>query len=362
MRYLRYMAAIMLCALALGFGPVTAHAAAEDKLTELDSAVPEEARELLGGAKASTSLDIGDTLNAMLERLIENMSEPVTSAVKNGVAVLTVSALCAVAGVFADGASVRYVRIAGILSAALISLTGVRSLVGAAFEAMDELYIFSGALLPTLAAAAAASGSITGGAVKLAASTLFLDVLVTAANKLIMPMIYAYVAASAASCAFGGAVKSAVKLIKWCVNTMLTVLVTVFTAYISVTGLIASTADAAAVRVTKTAISTLLPVVGKLVADASDSITSGFAVVKNAAGAFGILVIIAVTAGPFVRLAANYLVFKAAAALAEPFAGEGLADFISDIGTALGFAMAAVGACAAVLYISVVATLKAVGT
>lgn len=333
----------------------------EDMLSDLGKSVPDSARELMGEAEPDITLDAGDVLSSVLGKIVKGLREPLNGALKNGAALVSVSLLCTTAGIFTDKPGSDYIRIAGVAAVLILSFSGISSLIGTASETMNDLYAFGNAVLPVMASASAAAGGFSQSTVKLAASVMFMDILISLCEKGVMPLIYVYIAASAASAAFGGVIKSAIKLVKWCINTALTVLTVSFTVYLTISGLIASSADAAAVKITKTAVSTLLPVVGKLVADASDSVASGFVLIRDAAGVFGILAVIATAAGPFLRLAVNCLVFKAAAALSEPLADDGIAGFITDLGTASGFAMAAVGTSAFMLFISLVSFIKAVG-
>lgn len=256
----------------------------------------------------------------------------------------------------------RYVILASVAAAAAMSISGTKSLIGGVADVVEDLYAFSNILLPVLATAEAAVGYITSASAKLASATLFMDVLVVAERKLVIPLIYAFVSLSAASAVFGGAIKSLAKLIKWLINTLLIVIITTFTAYLTVTGVVTSSADAVTVKATKTAISTMLPVVGKLASDAADSVASGFNVIKNTAGAFGIIVICAVCLKPLLKVLSNFFVFKAAGAISEAIVGNELSDFISDVGTAMGLSAAVAGSCAIMLYIAVVSVMKVTGS
>ena len=144
-------------------------------------------------------------------------------------------------------------------------------------------------------------------------------------------------------------------------TTLLTLTALAFTAYLSLTGLIRGTADAAALRLTKTAISTALPLVGSILTDAASSVMAGAAMVRSALGVLGLAATAAVCLGPFLALGVRYLLYKAAAAVSAALGGGGLSGYISAIGSAFAVEMALVGAGGAMLFISVVCCLKAVG-
>ena len=72
-----------------------------------------------------------------------------------------------------------------------------------------------------------------------------------------------------------------------------------FTGYMAITGVISGTADAAAVKVTKMAISGAVPVVGGMLSNATETVLAGAAAVRATAGVLGLLAILAITAAPF---------------------------------------------------------------
>lgn len=333
-------------------------AKAESYIEKLEESLPDEVA-VLGDSGSTT--DIASGLGKIFKAAFSDVEDIVLSSVKNGVMLISVSIFSSLSTGLMGSGKEKYVTLAGVAAVLSIAVSGAGSLIGGVSELVEELYAFSNTLLPTLASAEAAMGYTSSASAKLCAGALFMDVLVVAEKKIIIPLIYMYVALSAAGCVLGGGVKSVSKLVKWIINTLLVLITTTFTAYLTVTGLVASSADALTVKATKTVISTILPVVGKLASDASDSIASGFSVIKNTAGIMGILAICAVTAKPVIKLLSSFFVFKASGAISEAIAGKELGELIGDIGTALGLTIAVVGSCAGMLFIAVVASLKAAG-
>ena len=87
-----------------------------------------------------------------------------------------------------------------------------------------------------------------------AASALFMDMLLSAAESLLLPAVGAYTALLLASSALGdGRLKAAVKLLKWVCTRSLCALAALFSFVLGFTGLASGTVDAAAA---KTAFST----------------------------------------------------------------------------------------------------------
>ena len=141
----------------------------------------------------------------------------------------------------------------------------------------------------------------------------------------------------------------------------LKILLYAFTGYISVTGVVSGTADAAALKVAKMTISGMVPVVGGILSDASEAVLVGAGTVKNATGVYGMFAVMAMALAPFVKIAAHYLLLKGTAALCHIFSDKKASDLIGDYATALGFLLAMTGAGCLILMISITCFLKGLG-
>ncbi len=354
---------LLIAALAL---LLAGHALAADNsflgLEALEDGLPDGAREALDGQSVDESLDVSAALGRVLGMVRDNLREAFRGALGGAAAVLAAAAICSVAAPLAGKSAegIDYVNLVGVFVILSASVGGVRTLIGEAAQCVRELHDFSTVMLPVLASASAASGAAMAGAAKYAASMLFLDILMALGEKLVLPMIYLYLAAGAGEAAFGGLAGPA-KLLKSAVKYALTGLVLAFTVYLTATGLIASSADAAAVKLTKTAISTLLPVVGGMVSQASDAVASGLGVIRAAAGAFGVVAVLAVCALPFLRLAVGSVLFKIAAALASAVADRKLTGLIETVSGAYAMALGLAGTEAVILLVSIISGAKLSG-
>lgn len=297
-----------------------------------------------------------DLFGQAAEIIGEALISPVRTAVANGTAVFACCLLSAL-GAGWEGKDAA-VRLASVLAVAAVSLSGVRSLIGSAGEALEELTLLSGTLIPTLASALASTGHAGTAGAGTAAFMLFSDLIAALEKSVIMPLVYAYLAVSIGHAAFGGGLGGLKSAIKWAVNTLVTLLATGYILALKAASAIASSADAAAVKLTKAAISNLVPVVGRVVSDAAESVASGMVLVKNSAGAAGLIAIITLTAGPVLTAAANYIALKLASALAEPISGGAAAGLASDVATAMGWSVACCALAALGLFLAVVTALE----
>lgn len=354
MKKLIFLALFSLC-LALPAQAVDTSAVAD--------ALPEAAREILGDVTFDTSPDAQGMLAQVWEYVREAISVKLAEAAKNASVAAAVVLLGSLAGALSpDGVTPEWVIFGAALAVAGCCFARVGGYLTQVKDTLYSLSDFSRALLPCIASASAAAGQAVSGAARYAASCLFMDILLSVGTGVILPLIYAYVAAATARAALpSGALGGPVGLVKWLCTTALVLLCTAFTFYLSVTGAVSAKADAVASEVTKTAVSAALPVVGRILSDAASTYLAGAQLVRGAVGAVGLAVVLCVCVGPILSLGTHYLLFKAAAAVTEPFAQGRLSTLVGDIGTAYGMALGLVGSGGAMLFLSVVLSIQAVG-
>ena len=109
------------------------------------------------------------------------------------------------------------------------------------------------------------------------------------------------------------------ELVKWLMTWTLKIILYVFTGYIGITGVVSGSTDAAALKATKLTISGTVPVVGGILADASEAVLVGAGVVKNAAGIYGLLAVTALWISPFIQMGTQYLLMKGTAGFCAMF-------------------------------------------
>ena len=94
-------------------------------------------------------------------------------------------------------------------------------------------------------------------------------------------------------------------------------LCTVFTALLSLQGVVAGAGDTVSRRTLKLAVGSFLPVTGNLMAESVDTFMGGVAVFRSVAGVFGVVVVFYLIIIPILKTLANFLLVKASV-----FAGE----------------------------------------
>lgn len=250
----------------------------------------------------------------------------------------------------------------GAVTICTIMLSAANSLVILGTQTVTELSEYGKLLIPVMATAMAAQGGVTSSAALYAGTTIFNAVLSTLISNILIPVIYVYLAVSVANCALeDDLLKKISELIKWIATWCLKAILYIFTGYISITGVISGTTDAATLKAAKLAISGAVPVVGGILSDASETVLVSAGLVKNAAGVYGLLAILAVTIGPFLKIGLHYLLLKASAAVSGVFGSKKITGIIQDFSTAMGLLLAMTGTVCLLLLISTVCFLRGVG-
>lgn len=323
----------------------------------LRDSLPEYADELLGDTYRSPQ----DGLEKLGSAFADALSGGIGGTAKRAAGIIAVALICAVLTVFCDDAP-EYVSLGGCAAIAVISTADVHSFISSGSEVISALSAFSKTLLPAMCAASAACGTLSSATVNYAASVLFMDLFVTAARSIVMPVIYAYLAAGMASAALGnrslGCIASFLKRL----STFLMITAALgFTLYIGISSVVASGGDAVASKLAKTAISAALPVVGGIISDAASTVVAGAELMRGTVGVFGMLALLAVCASPFAVMAANYIGYKLTAAAVRAFGCDKLCALTDCVGSAVGMILGLAGCCAIILFISMAISIKAVG-
>jgi len=280
-----------------------------------------------------------------------------TAAIMAGVVLLGVAESAAPAGKDTLG---QYVSITGALWITAVSAGNLNALIGLGQQTIVDLSQLSKALLPVLAAAEAASGGVTAASARQVAAVFFSDILLTAIERVLLPAVYLYIGTAAAGAVLEGELMERVgsllkKLIGWALGGLLTL----FTAFLTISGAVAGTADAQAVKVAKAAVSAAVPVVGGILSEAAESVLAGAGLLRGMAGTLGTLALLGACLTPFLHLGCQYLFYQAAS-LVSAAAGPGkLTKLISMLGDAFALVLAMTGAAAVVLLISLLSSMTA---
>ena len=318
--------------------------------------VPEAGAELMPESES-----FGEGLWEMVRKAVAKIRPDLAEASRVSLSVIAAVMMVAILQSF-SGAVKTTAELAGATVVAAVLLLSTNSMIRLGADTVVEISDYGKLLFPVMTAAMAAQGGLTTSAALYTGTAAFNAVLSNLISRLLVPMVYLFLALAAAHSAVGeDMLKKMRDMIKnamsWCLKTILTV----FTTYMGITGVVSGTTDAVTLKATKATISSVVPVVGGILSDASEAVLVSAGLMKNAAGIYGIFAILALFLGPFLQIAAHYLMLKLTAAVCELFGTKRMTDLIGDFSTAMGLLLAMTGSACLLLLISTVCFMKGVG-
>ncbi len=326
---------------------------------QVAAALPDAAVDAFGTLSVSEAADLPARLEQLWAFLTGQGQDVFFSAMRSAGAILLITFLTALCGVFTAS---KWVSLCGMISLSVLSLEHVSSCLRVGLEALEQLNSFSMVLLPCLSTASFVSGAVTSAGVKYGASMLFFDGIIGVMLKFAVPILYGYLAVMlSARMTDNPMLQSMTNLLRQGMKWVLILISVCFTLYLSITGLLASTADAAAAKTAKTVLSSALPVVGSILSDASAALLGGAAMVRNGVGVIGLLAVLALCVTPYLTLGVHYLLYRAAAILAQSYCGKSAGSVLDGFGDVFAFLLGMVGTASLILFVSVISMMKAVG-
>lgn len=275
---------------------------------------------------------------------------------------LAVVLLCGWLTGLSDGGAGRAVGLAGVVGVTVLLLEPSRVLIQQGVETIQSLSEYGKLLLPVMTGALAAQGGGGTAAALYSACALFDSVLSSAISGLLVPLLYLFLGLSIGFAATGQALLGkARELLKWLMQWTLKIALYLFTGFLTVTGVVSGSADAAAIKAAKLTISGVVPVVGGILSDASEAVLVGAGVVRGSVGVYGLLTFAALFLSPFVKMGAQYLLLKAAGGVCASFSKEGAGGLVQDFSTAMGLVLGAAATQTVLLMVSTVCLMKGVG-
>lgn len=327
-------------------------------LTQLTApTVPDSGKTLMPTATDS----LGDGLWELVRNALDGLHPDLNEAAGVCFGILAVVLLVSVLKLL-PGEGERTTDFVGAVGISALLLQSSNSLIQLGLDTVEQISQYGTLLLPVMTSALAAQGGITKSTAVYAGTVLFDSLLCSLITGLLIPSIYIYLTLCAANAAIGEEIlKKMSDFVKWLAVWILKTILYVFTGYIGITGVVSGTTDAAALKAAKLTISGVVPVVGGILSDASEAILVSAGLVRNAAGIYGILALLAIFAGPFLRIGCHYLLLKLTGAVCAVFGGKKCIGLVSDFSSAMGLLLAITGSVCLLQLISIVCFLRGVG-
>lgn len=303
----------------------------------------------------------GDGMSELLQTVVSHIRPDLKEASHVMQAVVAVIVFVSILRLFHDNVR-KTVDITGTVLVSVILLSSANSMIHLGAETVLELSEYGKLLFPVMTASMAAQGGLTSSTALYVGTAVLDSLLGSMISKIMVPFVYLYLALAVSNCAIqDDLLKRLRDMVRSFVGWSLKILLTIYTTYMSITGVVSGTTDAAVLKATKVTISSAVPVIGGILSDASESILVSAGLIKNTAGVYGILALLAIFLNPFLKIGIHYFVLKTTSAVCGVFGAKNIVDLIEDFSAAMGLLLAMTGVTCLLLLISTVCFMKGIG-
>ena len=302
----------------------------------------------------------GEDLWYIIREALPDVLPTVHSATKICISVL---AICIITAILKNmtNLSVHAVELMGAVAVAILLLTSTKSFITLAVDTVTAICEYGKLFFPVMAGALAAEGGSTTSTSLYTGTVIFNTFLTTGLVKVIVPALYAYLAISIVLSSYTVSILTSLKnFIKWFMTWSLKISIFLFTGYLGITKIISGSTDAIALKATKMTIAGIVPVVGGMISDASETVLLSVGIMKNTAGIYGVITLISISIVPFMIIGVQSILLKLTEGLCGLVATKSIIAIIHDIAFCMDFLLAVTGTVCTLLIVSTVCFMKGV--
>ena len=148
------------------------------------------------------------------------------------------------------------------------------------------------------------------------------------------------------------------KFLKSGVVWFLGVVLTIFVGVVSLEGTLSSSVDGVTAKTAKAAVSSVIPVVGKVLGDVVDSVLGCGVILKNAIGFVGVIVIIGICIMPIIKIATLSIIYSLASAVVQPVADEKIVKLLDEMSGVFKLLLAILCSLSVILIVGITMVVK----
>ncbi len=235
-----------------------------------------------------------------------------------------------------------------IVSVLIVSLNSV---LATGRNIIDDMVNFMQSTIPILITLLVSSGNITSGGIFQPLLVMIVEIVATIMKNIFIPIILLSTILSLVNNISDKVqISKLASLIKQTGSVILGLILTAFIAIITIQGSVGAVVDGVSSKTAKFAIGTFIPVAGKYLADAADTVLGCTLLIKNASGIAVMIGIVSICLVPMIKIFALISLYKIAAVLVEPIAEKRIVTCINDIAGSLTFVLGIV-ACVAFMFL-----------
>ncbi|ACL76260.1 stage III sporulation protein AE [Ruminiclostridium cellulolyticum] len=221
-------------------------------------------------------------------------------------------------------------------------------------EIIDNMVSFMHSIIPLLITLLATSGSISSAGVFQPVLVMLIEIGATVIKNFFIPLIFIVTILNIVNnisdkiqlTKLAGFMK---QICTWGLGFILTI----FIAIVSIQGSMGAVVDGVTSKTAKFALGTFIPVVGKYLADAADTVVGCTLVIKNASGLIAMIGILIICLAPLLKILAMVVLYKLACAFVEPISDKKITNCLNDMSGSLTYILGVTAAVAVMFLIAI---------
>lgn len=323
--------------------------------------------------EAFPDLDMGDVLNSAIKGEIDGsfwykvvsriLGKEVLSAIRMLGSILVIIVIHSVLKSVSDGLEnkgvsqiIYYVQYILIVT---LMMTTFSEMIVITKDTIEKLVGFMNTLIPILITLMVTTGSIVTANIVQPVILFVISFIGNAILVFILPFIMvSTVLGIVSNISDKVQIGKLAKCFKSGVAWFLGVALTIFVGIVSIEGTLSSSVDGIAAKATKAAVTNFIPVVGKILGDAVDTVLGCAVVLKNAVGIIGVLVVIGICILPIIKLAVLTISYHLATAVCEIVADDKIVKLLEQMASSFKILLAVLFGVSTMLLIGVTLIIK----
>lgn len=275
--------------------------------------------------------------NTLLKKILNILGKEVTTNIKALVSILAIILIHSILKAITEGLEnnnisklIYYVQYILIVTVIMSNFTEIIKLVQ---DTTGNLVGFMNMLVPLLITLMMYTGSITTSSVVEPIILFMINFIGNIIQSLIIPFVLILTSLVIISKISDKVqINKLSNFFKSSIVWFLGIILTIFVGVVSLEGTLSSSVDGITAKTTKAVVSSAIPVVGKILGDAVDTVLGCGIVLKNAVGLVGIIIVIGICIMPILKLFVLAASYKLLSTVVQPIADEKIISLLEQIG------------------------------
>ena len=273
--------------------------------------------------------------NQMLKKLLKIFGKEVVSSLKTIIAVLAIVLIHSLIKSISDNLEttdiakiiyfVQYILIVSVV------MNNFSNLILSITNTIQNLVGFMNSLVPLLITLMIYTGNIVTSSLLEPVILFIIEFIANILVNLVLPCITLITAVMVISNISDKIqIGKLAKFLRSSIIWFLGIVLTVFVGVVSLEGTLSSSIDGITAKTAKVAVSSMIPVVGKILGDSVDSVLGCGLVLKNALGVVGVIIILGICVIPIIKLSILSIMYSLSSAIIEPLADEKIVKLLQE--------------------------------